>query len=454
MARAVGSSAVRLVFRHCGVGVVRGVAATLLLRRAVNSKEERSVRILHLVNAIDRDQLGGMQRYAAELASALTARGHDVTVATKRLTKDLPPEERLPSGVCLLRLDVPSRVERTYALRYPTALILRTARLVSRGGYDVVHAQFAPQGFACRLARRPYVYTFQAPAWAELTEERGGRYAWPSTLDGAAETAFRVVERAAVSGAAKRIVLSDFMQGELRSLAPRAPQADLIPGGVDTDFFSPGYPASLAGDPWAGDEGRVLFCARRLVPRTGVLNLVRALPDLLARMSDLRVAIAGTGFLRDEIVGLIASTGIGDRVRLLGRVPDEQLRDWYRRATLVVVPTAHLEGFGLSTAEALACGTAVVGTAAGATPELLAQVDAGLIAPDGSPAALRAAIASALARGPQLAEFGSRGRALAEREWSWSVVAERHEPIFEALLRARGDGRVTTVDRAPGALAK
>lgn len=302
----------------------------------------------------------------------------------------------------------------------------------------MVHAGFAAQGFGCRLARRRYVCTFHARVWKELVEERGGLYSWPAVLDGAGEMAVRAVERATVNGAARSIVLSEFMGAELRSLAPRAASPDVIPGGVDTDFFSPGRPESLAGDRWVDPDVRVLFCARRLVPPTGVRNLVEALPKLLARVLDLRVAIAGTGLLAESIAGLIAAAGIGDRVRPLGRIPDEQLRDWYRRATLAVVPTSHLEGFGLSTAEALACGTPVVGTAAGATPELLERVAPALIAHDASPAALRTVIETALARGPRL---GARGRELAEREWSWNVVAERHEAIYRAAqTRAGGAG--------------
>src|SRR5258705_9354577 len=60
--------------------------------------------------------------------------------------------------------------------------------------------------------------------------------------------------------------------------------------------------------------------------------------------------------------------GIEDRVDVVGRVPVETLVDLYRRAALVAVPSL-FEGFGLPAAEAVACGTPVVATAAGALPE-------------------------------------------------------------------------------------
>src|SRR5579862_7353687 len=118
------------------------------------------MRILYLVNAIDSDQLGGMQRYTVGLAQALSVRGHDVTIATKRLSRDLPPEETLASGPRLLRLHVPSRDRRSYAILYPLALAAGAASLLSKEHFDVVHAGFPFQAFGARLARVPYLYTF------------------------------------------------------------------------------------------------------------------------------------------------------------------------------------------------------------------------------------------------------------------------------------------------------
>ncbi len=392
------------------------------------------MRILQLVNAIDRDQLGGMQRYVGDLAGTLVARGHDVTVATKRVSPELPERELLPSGVQLIRLRIPERGAKTYAVGYPAALTLRTARLVGTERFDIVHAHFGLQGFGCRLTRRPYAYTFHAPAWAEITEERGGRYAWSHKFDGSAETAMRVVERTAVKSARERIVLSEFMSRQLELLAGDGNRPHLIRGGVDTGFFSPGQPDSLRNDLWSRHAGPVLFCARRLVPRTGVEDLVNVLPGLLESRPDLRVAIAGTGFLRDRIARRITQAGLSTRVRLLGRLSNLHLRDWYRRASLAVVPSARLEGFGLATAEALACGTPVVGTPVAATPELLRRIDSRLIARGTSPAALREALDRALAHPRWLHGLGTLAAALVRREWSFHAVADRHESLYAGML--------------------
>src|SRR5207249_11624167 len=59
----------------------------------------------------------------------------------------------------------------------------------------------------------------------------------------------------------------------------------------------------------------------------------------------------------------------------LGFIPDETLPSYYHAADVFVLPTRELEGFGLVTVEALACGTPVLGTPVGATPEVLSGLE-------------------------------------------------------------------------------
>ncbi len=124
-----------------------------------------------------------------------------------------------------------------------------------------------------------------------------------------------------------------------------------------------------------------------------------------------------------------------DRVRLLGFVPEEQLPSYYQAADLILVPTLELEGFGLVTVEALACGTPVLGTPVGALPEVLTRVDPGLVAEGSDAASLATAIRRILRRfrdqpGEQ-ERLSAKGRALVESEYNW----DRHCEQLEAVLR-------------------
>lgn len=121
-------------------------------------------------------------------------------------------------------------------------------------------------------------------------------------------------------------------------------------------------------------------------------------------------------------------------MRLLGFVPEEQLSRYYQAADLVVMPTLQLEGFGLVTVEALACGTPVLGTPVGALPEVLSRVDPLLIAEGTDEGALAAAIRRVLQRfrecpGEQ-ARLSAKGRELIAQQYNWTTHAAELERIL------------------------
>src|SRR5439155_23983655 len=107
--------------------------------------------------------------------------------------------------------------------------------------------------------------------------------------------------------------------------------------------------------------------------------------------------------------------GLERRVTFTGFVPDADLTRFYRIATCLVLPSRD-EGFGLPVIEAMACGTPVVASRAGALPELVG--DAGLlVAPDGTEE-LVAALGRLLGDPELRAELRERGLRRA-RAFSW-----------------------------------
>ena len=111
--------------------------------------------------------------------------------------------------------------------------------------------------------------------------------------------------------------------------------------------------------------------ARRLVPRMGVDVLIDAIATLRTNGRAIRLVVIGDGELRRALTRYRDHHGLGRVVQFLGRVPDEELVDWYRAADVFVLPTTAYEGYGMVTAEALACATPVVATNVGASPEIL-----------------------------------------------------------------------------------
>jgi glycosyltransferase involved in cell wall biosynthesis len=388
-----------------------------------------------VTNAVLPDQLGGLQRYVRELGAALTATGSRVTILTKRAFPELPREEYGHDGVRIRRFDIPDRSDPLYAAQYPLASFRAVGNAVRRHR-GIVHVHYPAQGAAAALMGRHYVHTFHAPVYKELLPEHQGRYRLPGCVQAPAIAAARAGEAVIASRAAATIVLTKYMRNELSLLSSRAAaRAEIIAGGLDSGRFGPGPGIE---HPFRQDAEPLLFTSRRFVPRTGVAELVRAMPYVLEHLPQARLAIAGDGPLRDHISGLIAELRLADRVRLLGRVSEEDLLGWYRAASLFVLPTQELEGFGISTIEALACGTPAVGTPVGATPEVLAPIDPRLLSMSSSHRDLAEAVVGLCTTPGLLTELGARVREHVVPNMTWPTVADRHLAVYE---RAAGPHR-------------
>ena len=395
------------------------------------------MRFLSVATFAFPDHHGGAERVLAETAARLAARGHEVTLLCARVG-DTPGEERR-DGVRVLRY----AVDRGSPLRFHASVRrgVESAVLRAGGSPDVVHLhQYASGLAALRLRsvrRAPRLLSFYAPYHLEwLAGRLDGRpdgRAGPLLRAGSA--LLRRGDRRLVRGAHAIVVLSRFSAEQVAELDEEAPQrTTLAPPGVDLQRFCPaadGAPAAELGLP--ADGVPLVLSVRRLVPRMGLLDLLEALRLLRERGVRARLALAGEGSQQAALAARARAAGLGDDVRLLGRVPDERLPALYRAAAVFALPTRSLEGFGMATAEALASGLPVVATDVGATPELLSGLDGSALVPPGDPAALAAELQRLLADPARRARAGAAARRLAEQRLAWDGHVQA---IEEAALRA------------------
>lgn len=159
---------------------------------------------------------------------------------------------------------------------------------------------------------------------------------------------------------------------------PRA-RITVTPHGVNTSFKPPKDRSAELEDLGRkyGVKARYLLHLSTIEPRKNQGAAVRALQDLPA---DITLVLAGgKGWKSEGLRPLIESLGLEQRVHFPGFVADEDLPALYGCAEAFVFPS-HYEGFGMPILEAMACGTPVVCSRAGALPEVAAdaalQVDA------------------------------------------------------------------------------
>jgi glycosyltransferase involved in cell wall biosynthesis len=310
---------------------------------------------------------------------------------------------------------------------------LHAARTLRDRSFDVLlaHQTTGASGLLAARLGAPLALVFHASAVLEMRflrrSARGLRQAALHALDPVVSG----LERVATRRAAVILVLSDFSAELLRSRRPDvADRIRVVGGGVDDAFFDPPHDdgcRTRLGIP----SGILLFTARRLEPRMGVDVLLEALP--LAADDRLVLAVAGTGSMRTTLERQVRRLGLQDRVRLLGRVSEEDLRMLYAAADLFVLPTVAYEGFGMSTVEALAAGTPVLGTAVGATPEILQGLSPEFVVPRAEPDALAQGLRNVLPLlGPDLR---ARVHRLAEGRFRWDTAIARWEEALLAVAR-------------------
>lgn len=168
-----------------------------------------------------------------------------------------------------------------------------------------------------------------------------------------------------------------------------------------------------------------------LEPRKGVGTLVAAMARLKRRdpASEVQTVLAGfDGWLGEGLIEPADRQALGESLRQLGRVGDEELWCLYSGATIFALPSRH-EGFGLPVVEAMAHGTAVVASDIPAVREVAGG--AALLVPPGDPDAWCDAIAGLLEDGQgrgRMAEAGlARSREFSPARWAqrtWAVYQE------------------------------
>jgi glycosyltransferase involved in cell wall biosynthesis len=306
-------------------------------------------------------------------------------------------------------------------LPFMAALVWHTARAIRRLQPDVVHAHWIlPQGL-CLLLARPFVR--RLPPFL-LTSHGGDIFGLRSAL------ATRL-KRWVLSRADAVTVVSQPMADIATSLGANPERVEVIPMGVDfQDRFTPGAATNRR-------PGEILFVGR-LVEKKGLRYLVQALPEIVTKVPDAHLAIAGYGPEEPALRQLAAQLDVTDRVTFLGALPQEALPDVYRRASVFVAPfvqadSGDQDGFGLVVVEALGCGCPAVVGDVGVLDGILDAKDTDLRVPAGDVRALAKAVIAVLERRDDYQRNAAHlGARLAER-LDWSVIARRYGGLLAGL---------------------
>ena len=130
---------------------------------------------------------------------------------------------------------------------------------------------------------------------------------------------------------------------------------------------------------------------------------------------------------------LARNLGLAEVVRFVGFVPEAEKVAYYNLADVFVLPS-HMEGFGLSAAEAMACGKPVVASRAGALPEVVSDGVTGLLCDPGTPGEFAEAIVRLLGDRQLAVGMGQAGQERVRRLFHWDKAAQQVLSIYAELV--------------------
>jgi len=138
----------------------------------------------------------------------------------------------------------------------------------------------------------------------------------------------------------------------------------------------------------------------------------------------------------DGLTELAGRLGLADLIRLEPPCPQPELANWYRAASIVMVPS-YSESFGLVAVEAQACGTPVVAAAVGGLRTAVRHGVSGILVDSRNPASYARAVRELIASPQTLARLSLGAREHASR-FGWSVTVDRLLELYSGVMSEAG----------------
>jgi len=395
---------------------------------------------------------GGQGVYVYCLAKALHELGHEIHVIAG------PPYPTPPEGVELhkleglnlyetngfsllsspLRMFTPINLYEAAAVHvgmfpdiftFSMRAYLKLRDLMSRERFDIIHDN-QTLGYGLLLAKSlgvPIVATIHHPISIDMAASLAEVKSWLTRFRRTIFYSFLIMQ-GVVSRRMDRVVMVSKASAEdtIRAFKLREDRVRIVHNGIDTGIFR-------RLDHVEKEPNSLVIVGKTEDKKKGVPFLLKAV-QLLKDDVDVKVNVVGIQGPDDGYrTKLVQELGIGDRVTFTGQIGADELVRLYSSAEIAVTASLY-EGFGLPAAEAMACGTPVIATRAGALPEIVGEYGTGILVPPADPPALAAAIKRLLADRPLRQRMGEAARKRIEESFSWEVAAGKTLEVYEEVL--------------------
>lgn len=332
-------------------------------------------KILMVGDSVYPDTMGGSHRHIYDISKNLAKKNYHIVVFSPK-NSDKALDKELVEGFEIWRY---SRHKNKFIgllnfLFGPLSLFKLMAK--TNDLPDTIHGHWPITCFFIWLYVKfkhlpiKLVYTFHGPVVEEYTLELGNSAISHKIF----LKIVRKIESYVLKNSDVITTASHYMKTKEVGLYGNADKTVVNYLGIDEkkfDIISPNeYPHFFRKD-----DFKYIFTLRRLKKRMGIQLLLEAFALVIKEKGNsYKLLIGGKGDYRNELEQMTKKLNIEKNVSFLGFLDENQLKYYYSASDVCVVPSLDLEGFGLTTAEAMACGTPVVATKVCANTEILNEI--------------------------------------------------------------------------------
>ncbi len=358
------------------------------------------------------DVPGGVQNHVKDLAEALIARGHEVSVLAPSEDDHLPAYV-VPAGRAVA-VPYNGAVAR---LTFGPVAASRVRRWVREGHFDVLHLHEPIIPSISLLA----LWAAECPVVATFHGSHGRDRALLASA---------AILRPSLEKITARIAVSEYARDRLVHHVGGEPV--VIPNGLYVDRFASAQPRPQ----WRGEAGTLAFVGRLDEPRKGFPLLAEAFARLAADRPGLRLLVVGRGDIEGARARLPAA--VRDQVTFLGAATDADKASALRTADVYVAPNTGGESFGIVLVEAMAAGATVLASDIPAFRRVAGDGRFGELFLSEDVDDLTARLSALLDDPGRRAEL-DRAALSAVRRYDWSAVAGQIEQVYETVALDQGE---------------
>lgn len=304
------------------------------------------------------------------------------------------------------------------------------AKIIRKEKIDLIHAHWIlPQGFlgalCAKLFNIPFVVTAHAGDVFPLKSKFLKFFARHALGNCSACTAVSMATKEAIS-----------------AILPYA-NVSIISMGVDLSSFSPIHQNEEIKKRY-NISGPFLLTIGRLAEKKGIKYLIESLPFVLDSFPDAKLLVVGDGPEKASLEALSKSLGLTNAVVFVGPVPNDRLPEYYATADIFIGPSivarsGDTEGLPVVFMEAMASGTAVIGTDVGGIPDIIRNEKTGLLIEEKNYKQLAESIVRLLMDSSLREILRQNAREYIKTTYAWEHVSNKFSELYENVLMLNGN---------------